>query len=62
MPKQSQSFFVYRIQSKENYCYRKRIFQGKGRVKDWTKTKRKLLNIYGIHIFSSLKISNKKHT
>ena len=25
-PKQSQSFFVYRIQNKENYFYRKRFF------------------------------------
>ena len=37
--KPSQSFFVYCIQSKKNFC-RKRAFYGKGREKHWTKYKK----------------------
>ena len=39
-PKQNQSFFVYRIQSKEKKFTEKELFQEKGEVEDWTKNKK----------------------
>ena len=36
-PKASQSFFVYRIQSKKHFFTEKEVFLGKEGVEDWTK-------------------------
>ena len=41
MLKQNQSFFLYRIQSKENFFYKKGAFKGKEGAEDWTKNKKK---------------------